>query len=555
MFARFLTLLRIGSIRGRILTFAVLATLVPAGITLGYAYVQSRDSMEDIISAELESASSQAARAMAVWIKDRLSELRVFAASNEVSDNLGRNVRRPPAAPARGRLSEYLRSLQDRIADLARLSVLDTQGNVVASTSATNVAHRLPEDWAPLLRADGHVIGDAFWDDGAKRGKMVVAIRVQGIDGRMIGALAADVSLKPLQDLLDSFAGESASALYVVKPDGSVIASSHDSTAQVMSTKLSPRAMRLLASGASGAVPFRGASDSSAVGSMTLVPQMQWSVVAETPSLTAFGKVTRFRNVGLLLVIALLVAATVSAYRFGLVVTRPLDRLTKGASDVAAGNLAVDLPAGGTGEVGALTAVFNHMVARLRETREELDAMNETLRDRNEELARLSVTDGLTGLYNRRYLVQRLTDEKARSGRSGQPFTVLMADVDKFKDYNDTFGHPAGDEVLKKVGAILKESMRSTDCAARYGGEEFCVLFTSTTTDEVLALAERIRAKIEATEMQGRKVTLSIGVASLPEAGKTAEAVVAAADEALYQAKREGRNRVVRWRGAKAKKA
>jgi diguanylate cyclase (GGDEF)-like protein len=121
-----------------------------------------------------------------------------------------------------------------------------------------------------------------------------------------------------------------------------------------------------------------------------------------------------------------------------------------------------------------------------------------------------------------------------------------MADVDEFKKYNDAFGHPAGDEVLKKVAGILLNSTRSMDCTARYGGEEFAVLLTGTSVDVANEVAERIRARVEAQEFAGRKITLSIGIAEFPTNGETADEVISSADEALYSAKRSGRNRVVR---------
>jgi diguanylate cyclase (GGDEF)-like protein len=121
-----------------------------------------------------------------------------------------------------------------------------------------------------------------------------------------------------------------------------------------------------------------------------------------------------------------------------------------------------------------------------------------------------------------------------------------MADVDEFKKYNDAFGHPAGDEVLKKVATILLNSTRSEDCTARYGGEEFAVLLTGTSGVVAQEVAERIRARVEAQQFAGRKITLSIGIAEFPENGQTADEVISNADEALYSAKRAGRNRVVR---------
>jgi diguanylate cyclase (GGDEF)-like protein len=120
-----------------------------------------------------------------------------------------------------------------------------------------------------------------------------------------------------------------------------------------------------------------------------------------------------------------------------------------------------------------------------------------------------------------------------------------MADVDEFKKYNDAFGHPAGDEVLKKVAKILLSSTRSVDCIARYGGEEFAVLLTDTIGDEARDVAERIRERVAEKDFPGRKITISIGMAEFPQDGHSAEEVISMADEALYAAKRGGRNRIV----------
>jgi diguanylate cyclase (GGDEF)-like protein len=264
---------------------------------------------------------------------------------------------------------------------------------------------------------------------------------------------------------------------------------------------------------------------------------------------SAFLQVRRFRDVAFIVIILLLVVVTATAYRLGLLIVRPLDRLTKGAGEVAAGDLAVDLPeAPGGGEVGYLTDVFNHMVSRLREGRLELDRIHETLRKKNQELELLSTTDSLTGLSNHRSLMQRLNDEEARFAKEHRKFSVLVGDVDHFKQYNDAFGHPAGDEVLKSIADIMRNSTRKVDCCARYGGEEFVIVLPDTVITEALEVAEHIRARVAAKKFNGRKITLSIGVATFPEDAKDAEAIIAVADEALYQAKREGRDRTVRAR-------
>jgi diguanylate cyclase (GGDEF)-like protein len=166
------------------------------------------------------------------------------------------------------------------------------------------------------------------------------------------------------------------------------------------------------------------------------------------------------------------------------------------------------------------------------------------LRERAGEFEQLSVTDTLTGLMNRRYIEARLLEEIRRSNRSGAPMSFLMLDVDNFKSYNDEFGHPAGDDALKLVGHVIRQTLRGADVAARFGGEEFSILLPETTADESSAIAERIRANIQNTQFPHRRVTASIGIASCSAELCVSADLISAADKALYQAKRNGRNRV-----------
>ena len=244
-----------------------------------------------------------------------------------------------------------------------------------------------------------------------------------------------------------------------------------------------------------------------------------------------YRQVARLRNVTALIVAALLVGVGLLAYFLGLLITRPLDRLTQGAARVAKGDLEVDLPVLGGGELGYVTEVFNDMVARLRDGRRELE--------------RLSATDHLTGLYNRRYLMDALANEVRRSHRLKHPCALLIADVDHFKEYNDAHGHLAGDAALARIATILREATRDVDCAARYGGEEFVVLMPETEAAGAAETAQRVRTRVAGDELVG-KLTLSIGVAQFPDDGDSPEALLAAADGGLYQAKREGRDRVLR---------
>lgn len=166
------------------------------------------------------------------------------------------------------------------------------------------------------------------------------------------------------------------------------------------------------------------------------------------------------------------------------------------------------------------------------------------LKDRAGELEHLSVTDAVTGLPNRRYLDKRLNEEIQRSKRHRFPMSLMMLDIDKFKSYNDTFGHQAGDAALRIVGQVLQDILRGADVAARYGGEEFAILLPQTTSSEAAAIAERLRHRIEHTEFPKRKVTVSIGIAACSSDIDSPEDIIGAADYALYEAKNHGRNNV-----------
>lgn len=553
--AKYLPFPRLESIRSRILAFAVAAALLPSGVMLGISYTQNRRALEKKITEDLLSESAQSARATGVWLKERLLDLRVFSVSDQVVNSLdgpqlptGRATDFA-ATQSQGRLREYLLSLHERFNDFEQLMVLDANGTVVASSADQITQIQLPADWKARLRSDNQIVGETYWDPKVGRAKLVIAVPAQRSDGRLIGAFAAELNLAPVKVLLRSFTPDTSGAIFLVTTKGSPIATSQDMTPILVQTRMPPLTMKKLLASARAPFTYTSFGGRDVIGTLENVPQVNWAVISELSAESAFAQVRRFRDVALLVIALLLILVSATAYRLGLLIARPLDRLTKGAGEVAAGDLAVDLPeAPGGGEVGYLTDVFNHMVSRLREGRRELDLIHETLRKKNEELEMLSTTDSLTGLDNHRSLMQRLEDEEARCKRERRSFSVLVGDVDHFKQYNDAFGHPAGDEVLKAISEIMREAARPVDCVARYGGEEFVVLMPDASAAEALDLAEHIRARVAAKKFMGRKMTLSIGVASFPEDADSAEALISIADEALYQAKREGRDRSIRAR-------
>ena len=221
------------SIRNKILLFAVLATAVPSGITAIVSYTQNRRALEQRINRELVSVGSQTAREMDVWLKERFQELRTFAASPEVSESLDRAAK--GGSPNRGRLADYLKSVRGRLREYSELLVLDAAGQPFASTAPTITAARLPADWAKRLRAENHLVGDAYWDDAAQEAQLTVAIPIERIDGRLIGVLAAKVRLAGVQQQLQELAGGTDVRLFLATTDGKMIVGSSGSSSGLTS--------------------------------------------------------------------------------------------------------------------------------------------------------------------------------------------------------------------------------------------------------------------------------------------------------------------------------
>jgi diguanylate cyclase (GGDEF)-like protein len=183
---------------------------------------------------------------------------------------------------------------------------------------------------------------------------------------------------------------------------------------------------------------------------------------------------------------------------------------------------------------------------------EKVRARTAELEEANARLNRLAVTDGLTGLYNHRFFHEQLQLAVERSLRSGTHAAMLMIDVDHFKKYNDRQGHPAGDEALRTVARLISEDRRTVDVVARYGGEEFAILLHDASKDAAADVAEKIRARVAAASIPHAdkqplgRLTVSIGLAVCPDDAKNAEALLEAADVALYRAKKSGRDCVVK---------
>jgi diguanylate cyclase (GGDEF)-like protein len=206
--------------------------------------------------------------------------------------------------------------------------------------------------------------------------------------------------------------------------------------------------------------------------------------------------------------------------------------------------------------IGLRTNRWIIVTLRLQAQRENLTAdLHRTTAELTRREAILQIManhDQLTGLFNRYYLLETLGRELSRVRRVGLPITVALLDIDHFKDYNDNFGHQAGDEVLREIGTMLKNAVRASDIVCRYGGEEFLIVFVDSPAAAALPRLDRICLDIKQRQYvyQGNnlpRVTLSVGVAEYPHHGRSVDGLIRSADRALYAAKKAGRDRIEVW--------
>jgi diguanylate cyclase (GGDEF)-like protein len=531
-------------LRTKILVFAVVATLVPT-VTMSYhSYSMNREHVNAKISEELRNASTQSAREFNLWLKERLYETRVFSSSYEVTENVeqlgrGRDPARRTSEPSR-RLMDYLSSVRAKFPDYDELAVLDLDGQRLVSAGAEAVAGRLPREWVKQIQADENVIGEAYRDSKRDKPVMLIAVPIKSASGRLLGAMAGKLNFDSVHKILKDFAVGQTGGVHLITRDARVIVSSGALGALALTTRLPADAAKRLLASSDATASYAGHRGHTVIGTIRPVSALGWAVVADIGRAEAYGRVSRQRNITLLMLAGLVLLVGLAAYVLALTVVRPLERLTAGATQVGAGDFNVAVPVLDYGEVGYLTRTFNTMVTHLRQGREELAAINVTLET-------LSVTDGLTGLYNHKHFLETLGNEVARAERLKHPLSILMIDVDNFKHYNDSFGHQIGDKLLTEIAALLKRATRNIDYAARYGGDEFVLMLHEIHAPDAMQLAERLRKSVAAATFEPghHKVTVSIGVASYPEHGDRAQAVIESADAVLYEAKRGGRNQTV----------
>ena len=488
------------------------------------------------------------------WFAQREVDVATFAASETVVQGL--DVR---SARSRRELQRYLAYVQAGFPQYRALFVLDSSGRRIGGVGDEN---ELPtEVMEGLAGTPTTAVSEVI---SASTGRVQVVTAPVGREGRRLGTFHAIISVRSVEALLAADDLDPSLRIYAIGPQADVLVSSPDAPSRSTFERTLPSL------GSVAVVEDYTTPDGDhVVGTALRLERLDWTLAIEQDYEVAFAPVVNVIRQVLAINFGIVVTFGVIAGMIARSIVQPIHALSEVARRIAKGETDIEIPREqGQDEIGVLSRALHAMVDRLRSNQEELQRnqeqieranadltrANEDLHRNNEMLEQLSFTDGLTRLHNHRFFQERMRVEIKRSDRNEEPLALLLIDIDDFKKLNDRYGHATGDEVLRRVAAVLNETVRETDLPARYGGEEFAVLAPRTDAEGAVALGEKLRSELAAERLEdpsipeprGLGVTVSVGVALYDGDAKR---FFNEADRALYQAKDAGKDCVVLFRG------
>lgn len=524
----------------------MIATLIPA-LGLGLLSFRLNEALiNDNLTRELLSLADITSRKLDLWINEQIHDANALSTSDIMIDSLSamNQTQANNADTAKQALTQYLRAVNGKLDTVLELTVVDKNGWLIASSSELPSPVALPPDWLQNTSSNGIVSTPPHWNTHYKAATLSIAIPVYSYDSLVIGALVAMLNLQSFQPGLKDATKLPLGDVILLDTVGNVLLSSHEEI--IPPASLDAALLAEIREQDKQLSIFDNLLQRKVVGIGYLTEKLHLTILAERDYKEVYAAWLKLRNLFLALVGILILVITAIALRMGHSIVKPLQDLSNATKHIVEGDLDVRLSINRKDELGQLAHTFNQMAEKLLQKRAKIIANNQAMKLKNKQLQALSVTDGLTGLYNRNKLNMIITDQLARYKRNHRPFAVLMMDVDHFKTLNDSLGHIVGDKILSTVAKILKQSIRSVDFAARYGGDEFIIILTETTVKEALITAERIRSQvveiIHGSDEKKITVTLSIGIVQCQPEDINPTILLTRADKALYAAKHAGRN-------------
>ncbi|EPR32279.1 diguanylate cyclase with integral membrane sensor [Alkalidesulfovibrio alkalitolerans DSM 16529] len=527
----------LSTIHGRIRAYSLLLVALPIAISLLVFVFFMRTGIIDDKEAEIEERLTVQAAVIDRWMRSRLQDAMLVASLPA--------VRRVDMEA----MMEAFAAFASTRVDVSGVIFVGPDGRTRMDTAASPGLDVSDRAYFKEGREGRPFISDVLIGRVSDQPIIMFSAPVFDNQGVFQGVIVTPVRMTTVSSLLSRMRLGKTGESFLVTGDGSLLTelsgngpASQGANAPPLLSPLNTPILGAVARGVEMHGPYRNHAGKRVVGAYAPLTVKPWILVGEIPESEVMGgartAVAVAMGAGLLTILLL----TPLLIRLARSIERPIERLVDFSESMREGEYAAScLPKkmqGAPDEVSRLHDSFCTLGETLRETIGELES--------------ISVTDSLTGLRNRRYLMQEGERLVARHMRSGQPLAALMLDIDHFKKVNDTHGHQTGDALLRHVSGIMAETVRGSDVLARIGGEEFCILAPSADEAQAVLLAERIRERVQMCPLPlGRETlacTLSIGVARLAEdvefGSSPLEDALARADAALYEAKRTGRNRV-----------
>ena len=449
-----------------------------------------------------------------------IADIELFA----LKENLAAVASAPEAVSGRNRLYGILRQKLKKENRLSSIILMSANGRVIAESGAG-----LPHDCAFLANSAPKAAGKASVTVSPAGIYVLYALRAA--NGEAAGLLACKINIKKVIKKIYFSGLDAPNCLLSVSQNGNTLATLGGANRKGPGDVF-PRSLNGNSGMNAGGVRetysrfVRGRYIFFSVRSGML----GWTVDYAVPLKAYYSGLVELKNYLIAAAIIILWISIWAAMLVAIRISKPLMRLSEATRDFIGGNYEAPLErSGGHDEIGSLEDNFEVMRLKIKE---------------------LVCTDPLTGVHNRRSLMQFLEGEVLRAARGGETLACIMVDIDMFKQINDTFGHLCGDAILVEVAAIMLRSVRNYDLVARYGGEEFVVICSKTGAKSAYEIAERIRNEVERCKIpcmaRGTKLTLSAGISAITvNSETTVDMLLRSSDAALYEAKKSGRNRVV----------
>ena len=539
------------SIKNKIIAFSVIATLIPS-LALGLlSFRQNEELISNNVTRDLLAVARNVSRELDLWVNENSHAIRAISVSNLIINSLSE----AQEAPSMLRNSEntqeilalFLRSVQGKLKTILELTVVDTEGKIFASSTVNPDIADLPDNWYQgSVLTEGVIVSSPHLSTRYNTAIFNIVVPILSYDDVLIGSIVATLDLGIFKDSLEDTFYLSSSKIILLDQSARVLLT--NDVESTISTSLDAQLFQQLKLKTGESMIFNGLTHSTVIGLVSVSKELPLIVLIEQDYAEVYEAWARLRNFFLGFVSILIVIVAAVALYIGRSIVIPLVSLISATKHIVDGDLNVRVEVKQSDEVGQLALMFNQMTDKLHQNHLEITAANESMRQQNLLLEELSVTDSLTGLFNRSKLDSILSDQLARYERNKRSFSVMMIDVDHFKTLNDNLGHIVGDEILIAVAKILANSVRSIDFAARYGGDEFVVILTETTAEIAMKTAERIRKQVaeigSKLNIHEIPITLSIGITHCQAEDKTPTTLLTRVDSALYEAKKAGRNRM-----------